>query len=250
MQPHKPNWIRAMKTPCGKPAVGGDVLTLRKTAHASARSIKEPAHSARHRIPKGRKGAKLILVRKDAPYYQSIVRLKDRKTDSDWRWHEGSEAIWVPRNWIDDDAVEYARGWLAVEIVSWAEQDGAKILGLKRSKREDEFRAAIAVLKCIQKNLTADNLPLIESLLDRAIPALERAKRANQHGGHTDLHLPRYRLIAQTVDIICRRYGYRPTRAFLIVAEALRRDKAIPNSKESVGRIWRNRRTTFENQVN
>ena len=213
-------------------------------------SIKEPAHSARHRIPKGRKGAKLILVRKDAPYYQSIVRLKDRKTDSDWRWHEGGEAIWVPRNWIDDDAVEYARGWLAVEIVSWAEQDGAKILGLKRSKREDEFRAAIAVLKCIQKNLTADNLPLIESLLDRAIPALERAKRANQHGGHTDLHLPRYRLIPQTVDIICRRYGYRPTRAFLIVAEALRRDKAIPNSKESVGRIWRNRRTTFENQVN
>jgi len=172
-----------------------------------------------------------------------------RKQLANWHWHEDGEAIWVPRNWIEDDAIEYARGWLALGIF-WAEQGGIKILGLKRSKREDEFRAAIAALKCIRENLTADNLPFIEGVLDRTIPALERANKANQRGGHTDLHLPRYRLIAQTVDIICRRYGYRPSRAFSIVAVALRREKAIPNSKETVTRIWRNRRKTFENQVN
>lgn len=214
-----------------------------------SQSIKAPARSARHRIPKGKKSGKLIFVRKDKPYYQSIVELKDRKTNSNWRWHEDGEAIWVPRDWIDDDAVEYARGWLAVEVFSW--QGGAEILGLKRSKREDEFRAATAALKCARSNLTADNLPFIEGLLDHAIRTLERPKRPNQRGGHTDLHLPRYRLIAQTVDIICRRYGYRPTPAFSIVAEALRKEKAIPNSKESVKRIWGNwRKKMSENQVN
>jgi hypothetical protein len=206
--------------------------------------IKGPAHSARHRPPK-KTSAKLILVRNDEPYYQSIVRMKEEKADPNWQWHEDGEAIWVPHNWVDDDAVEYARGWLAVEIFSWAEQGGTKILGLKRSRREDEFKAAIAVLKCIRENLTADNLPLIKNTLDSAIPALEQ-KRANKRGGHTELHLPRYRLIAGTVDIIRQRYRCGRGRAFWIVAEALRRDKAIPNSKESVERIWRK----FKNQVN
>jgi hypothetical protein len=212
-------------------------------------SMKGPAHSARHRIPKGKKRAKLIRVSEDAPYYQSIVSLKDSKTDSNWRWDKGGKAIWVPRDWIDEDAIEYARRAVAVEIFSWT--SGAKISGLKRRKREDEFKAAIATLKCVQEslaksireNLAAD--PVTKGLLDRAIRAFERPTRVDHRGSR--LYLPRYRTIGQTVDMIRLRYGHRRTPAFSIVAKALPKEKGIPNNKESVKRIWGKWRKAYQN---
>ena len=130
---------------------------------------------------------------------------------------------------------------------------GTKFLGVKRSGREDECRAAIAGLKIILDNYGDPDIPaFIEVALKQWIPALERAHAAKKQRRsptkqQASLHkekrsyLPRFRTIALTVDAVRRKFGFPLTVCFSIVSEALQREGFIPNSKESVQRIWRKR---------
>jgi hypothetical protein len=231
------------------------------------RDRKRPAHDARHRIPAGRKSLKLVLVprpgaagverartdpysqqREEALYKAMVARAKEKQTDArDYHEDEGDRGIWVPERWV---AVEYARGHVRLEVIG---AGGTKLLGVRKSNREDECRAATAGLEVILDNYGDPDIPaFIEVARKQWIPALKRAHAArNQRGSPTkaraSLHkerwsyLPRFQTIALAVDAVRRKYGSRPTLCFSIVSEALQRERLIPNSKESVGRIWRKR---------
>src|SRR5262249_15653852 len=122
------------------------------------RDRRGPAHDARHRIPARRKSIKLVLVtrpgaagvertrtdaytqqREETLYKAMMARAKEKQTDvCDYREDEGGRGIWVPERWV---AVEYARGHVRLEVVG---ADGTKLLGVRKSSREDGCRAAIA----------------------------------------------------------------------------------------------------------
>jgi len=165
-------------------------------------------------------------------HYQSLLdRLKDKKFNPrDWNRDDTGWGVWVPR---DVAAVEYARCHIRIEAFG----PGGRTLGVRRSRREDEVRAALAGLEVIIDNRRH---PDIDEFI-----AIARKQRSNppkaqalHHKGQWS-YWPRYRTITWAVDAVRTKYSYRPTPSFVIVSEALQREGFTPSSKDSVQRIWR-----------
>jgi hypothetical protein len=149
----------------------------------------------------------------------------------------------------DADAVEYARRSFSLDVTSWTKQGGLKVLGTGPTRRKDELRHAIQGLKTVLDNL-ADLVPFIHAARTYWLPAVERALQAKEERGRSaGSFVPHRRLIQQTVNAVCQRYGYRLSRspatkakgnresACSIVAKALKLNGIKPKREEVVQRI-------------
>jgi len=152
---------------------------------------------------------------------------------------------------LDEEAIAYARRLLVLDVASWNDQGPTRLLGSGTHERKSKMRHIIATLDVIRSNLTSDNLPLIEAQLDSVITYLKQAHSAKgRRGQSATSYKPRYRLIAQAVNTVCQRFGYRPTRnpatranaprecGCSIVAKALRDNRMTPRSEKRVKEIW------------
>jgi hypothetical protein len=164
---------------------------------------------------------------------------------------EGSSARWSAK---DEEAIEYARRFLRLDVFSWTDKSGSHLLGIETNERKSELRHIIAALEVIgdKDNLTADNLLDIKLQLDRLILALKRAQSAKgKRGQSRSSYSARYVLIAKAVDVICKRFGYHPTRnpatkdrecGCSIIAQALcRNGDRRARSEKRVAEIWYSR---------
>jgi hypothetical protein len=105
------------------------------------------------------------------------------------------------------DAIEEARrhlARLALDITSWTDE-GANTLDPKQERRH-----AIAMVKQVADNLRD---AVLAELLRKAIPTLERTRPAKKTHGHQTVEWrDRNQLIVETIELVCQKYQFDPTR--------------------------------------
>jgi hypothetical protein len=106
---------------------------------------------------------------------------------------------------------------LFINVVPWGER------GAGTNNPKTEFRSALALVECFVNDSALDGHPLAGIVRKAAIPVLRRARPPiGRHGRHADLNSPRDRVIAETVDTICKQYGLSQEQASSVVSEALK----------------------------
>jgi hypothetical protein len=96
---------------------------------------------------------------------------------------------------------------LFINVVSWSER------GAGTNNPKTEFESALALVECFVNDSALDGHPLAKTVRKAAIPILRRARPPiGRHGRHADLNSSRDRVIAETVEAICKQHGLYATR--------------------------------------